>query len=74
MQKISKKDQDPLLNEHEHEGLRKIWSKKSQHFALNTGVWMDGRRYTVNQIIGKVVVLIAEDGSARRVDNPYFLR
>lgn len=46
---------------------------KSKHFANGTGVIYNGRRYTVNQIVGKVLVLIADDGTAHRIDNPYFL-
>lgn len=43
--KISKKNQDPRQIHADHEGIKKILSKKSQHFEPGTWVMLDGERY-----------------------------
>lgn len=47
---------------------------KTKHFSWGSDVIYGGKRYTINQTVGRVLVLIDETGRAVRVDNPYYMR
>lgn len=74
MKKLSKSDLGPDYEARVKEAAAKP-KAKSQHFAVETAVIYNRRRYIVNQYVHDTVILIdAETGAAVRVDNPYFMQ
>ena len=72
--KISKSDTTPEMEAKAKEYAEIMRQRKSQHFAIGTGIVYNRRRYTVNQIVNKTLIAIDDDGKAHRIENPYFLR
>lgn len=74
MKKLSKSDLGPDYEARVKEAAARP-KAKSQHFNVGTGVVYNRRHYTINQYVHNTVILIdAENGSAIRVDNPYFMQ